>query len=111
MLLLDKAVKWHCIPRQILTDQGTQFTPATGEISAFDRHCSELGIEHIMASVRRSPTCGKIEAFQKAYQTESHLFSAQWSFIRYYNHTRLHEGINYLAPAEIYLKDRVQPIY
>ena len=67
---------------------------------------SELGIEHITASVRRPTTCGKIEAFHKAYEVESHLFKVHWSFIRYYNYTRPHEGINYLTPAEIYLKDK-----
>jgi transposase InsO family protein len=62
MLLLDRAVKKYGAPTQILTDQGTQFTPARGEISAFDVHCSELGIEPICASVCRPTTCGKIEA-------------------------------------------------
>ena len=95
------------VPEQILTDQGTQFKPARGEISAFDVHCSELGIEHITASVRRPTTCGKIEAFHKAYELESHLFKEHWSFIRYYNYTRPHEGIGYLTPAEIYLKQKV----
>lgn len=50
--------------------------PARGEISAFDRHCSELEIEHIMTSVRRPTTCGKIEAFHRAY-----LFREHWRFI------------------------------
>ena len=107
MLLLDRAVKRYGVPEQILTDQGTQFKPARGEISAFDVHCSELGIEHITASVRRPTTCGKIEAFHKAYELESHLFKEHWSFIRYYNYTRPHEGIGYLTPAEIYLKNKV----
>ena len=39
MLLLDRAVKRYGAPKQILTDQGTQFKPARGEISAFDIHC------------------------------------------------------------------------
>jgi transposase InsO family protein len=107
MLLLDRAVKRYGVPKQILTDQGTQFKPARGEISAFDIHCSELGIEHITASVRRPTTCGKIEAFHKAYELESHLFKEHWSFIRYYNYVRPHEGIDYLTPAEIYLKEKV----
>jgi transposase InsO family protein len=111
MMLLNRAVKKYVAPEQIQTDQGTQFTPARGEISAFDRHCSELGIDHIMASVRRPTTCGKIEDFHKAYQTESHLFKGHWSFIRYYNYKRPHEEINYLTPSEIYLKDKVQPIF
>jgi len=105
--LLDKAVKRHGVPEQILTDQGTQFKPARGETSEFDLHCQELGIEHITASVRRPTTIGKIEAFHKAYETESHMFKLHWSFIRYYNYTRPHEGINYLTPAEIYSKNKV----
>jgi transposase InsO family protein len=106
MLLLNRAVKRYGAPRQILTDQGTQFKPARGEISAFDIYCAKLGIEHITASVRRPTTCGKIEAFHKAYQTEAHLFKEHWSFIRYYNYVRPHEGIGYLTPAEIYLKNQ-----
>jgi len=107
MLLLDRAIKRFGVPKQILTDQGTQFKPARGETSAFDIHCFELGIEHICASVRRPTTCGKIEAFHKAYELESHLFKEHWSFIRYYNYTRPHEVIDYLTPSEIYLKDQV----
>ena len=103
ILLLDRAVRRYGSPKQILTDQGTQFKPARGDTSEFDIFCNQLGIEHITASVRRPTTCGKIEAFHKAYQTESHLFKEHWSFIRYYNYMRPHEGINYLTPAEIYL--------
>jgi len=106
MLLLDRAVKRYGAPKQILTDQGTQFKPARGETSAFDIRCADLGIEHITASVRRPTTCGKIEAFHKAYEMESHLFKEHWSFIRYYNFVRPHEGINYLTPAEVYLKNQ-----
>lgn len=107
ILLLERAVRRYGVPKQVLTDQGTQFKPARGETSEFDRCCSEFGIEHITASVRRPTTIGKIEAFHKAYQAESHLFKLHWSFIRYYNYTRPHEGINYLTPAEIYLKHKV----
>ncbi|MCJ7470017.1 hypothetical protein MUO74_05915 [Candidatus Bathyarchaeota archaeon] len=106
MLLLDKAVKRYGVLEQILTDQGTQFKPARGRTSEFCRHCQELGIEHITASVRRPTTTGKIEAFHKAYEVESHLFKEHWSFIRYYNYIRPHEGLNYLTLAEIYLKDK-----
>jgi transposase InsO family protein len=107
ILLLGKAVKRYGVPRQLLTDQGMQFKPARGRLSDFDKYCSKLGIEQITASVRRPTTCGKIEAFRKAYEVESYLFNAHWSFIRFYQYTRLHEGIDYLTPAEIYLKDKV----
>ncbi|MCJ7721076.1 DDE-type integrase/transposase/recombinase [Candidatus Bathyarchaeota archaeon] len=107
ILLLEKAVRRYGIPKQILTDQGTQFKPARGGTSEFARVCKELGIEHITASVRRPTTIGKIEAFHKAYEVESHLFKLHWSFIRYYHYTRPHEALNYLTPAEIYLKNKV----
>jgi hypothetical protein len=43
MLLLDKAAKRYGVPKQILTDQGTQFKLARGEISAFRLHCAKVG--------------------------------------------------------------------
>lgn len=68
ILLLEKAVKLYDVPEQILTDQGTQIKPARAGTSKFDKHCSELGIKHITASVRRPTTIGKIEAFHRAYE-------------------------------------------
>jgi len=104
--LLEKSVKQFGVPAQVLTDQGTQFTPARGGISDFAHHCTSLGIEHITASKRRPTTIGKIEAFHKAYEHEARLFAKHWSFIRYYNYTRPHEALNYLTPAIIYFKDK-----
>jgi len=107
----EKAVKRFGVLLQILWDHGTQFKPARGETSAFDIRCCALGIERICVSVRRPSTCGKIEAFHKAYEVEFHLFKEHWSFIRYYNCARLREGIDYLTSAEMYLKDKVWPIF
>jgi len=106
MQLLDTAVNRYGAPVQVLTDQVHSLNLQDGE-SAFRRHCMELGIEYITASVRRPTTCGKIEAFHRAYQTESHLFKKHWTFIRYYNFVRPHEAIKYLTPADIYLKTKV----
>jgi transposase InsO family protein len=104
--LLEIAVKRYGAPEQILTDQGTQFKPARGELSQITSHREEIGIEHITASKRRPTTIGKIEAFHKAYEVESRLFKWHWSFIRYYNYTRPHEALSYSTPAEIYFKDK-----
>lgn len=100
--LLKKSVKRFGVPVQVLTDQGTQFTPARGGISEFSRYCTSIGVEHITASKRRPTTIGKIEAFHKAYENEAHLFTKHWGFIRYYNHTRPHQELNYLTPAIVY---------
>ncbi|NLB11629.1 transposase, partial [bacterium] len=35
------------------------------------------------------------------------LFREHWSFICYYNYVRPHEGLGYLTPAEIYLKQKM----
>jgi transposase InsO family protein len=88
ILLLEKVVKRYGVPEQILTDQGTQFKPARGGTSEFARHLQDMGIEHITASKRRPTTIGKIEAFHKAYEAESHLFNRHWSFIRYSHERR-----------------------
>ena len=70
-------------------------------------NAASLGLSILLLVFAGLPPCGKIEAFHKAYELESHLFREHWSFIRYYNYTRPHEAINYLTPAEIYLKDKV----
>ena len=66
---------------QILTDRGTQFYPARGETSPFTEFCSGNGIEHIIASVKRSPTIGKIEAFHKAYKYEAWMLPSHPQFV------------------------------
>ena len=67
MRLLEDCIRQYGKPDQILTDQGTQFHPARGDLSTFTEFCTGNGIEHIMASIRRPSTIGKIEAFHKAY--------------------------------------------
>ena len=103
--LLEQSVRRFGVPGQVLTDRGTQFKPARGELLEFTEHCKEMGIQHIVASKRRPTTIGKIEAFHKAYENEAHLFNKHWTFIRYYNHKRPHEALNYLTPATVYFRD------
>jgi transposase InsO family protein len=103
--LLKDCVHQYGKPDQILTDQGTQFHPARGDLSAFTEFCSGNGIEHIMASIRRPSTIGKIEAFHKAYVKEAWMFKTHQEFIHYWNYERPHQGIGYLYPADIYFRD------
>ena len=103
--LLKDCIHQYGKPDQILTDQGTQFHPARGDLSAFTEFCSGNGIEHIMTSIRRPSTIGKIEAFHKAYTCEAWMFKTHQEFIRYWNYERPHQGIRYLYPADIYFRD------
>jgi len=99
-------MKTYGKPRQILTDRGIEFYPTKGETSAFTEFCSGNGIKHIVASVRRPSTIGKIEAFHKAYENEAWMFDSHRGFIRYWNYERPHQGIGYLYPADVYFRDR-----
>lgn len=94
-------------PREILTDQGTQFHSVRGGMSELDRFCVGRDILHIVASKRRPTTTGKIEAFHKSYQLESPMFKTHGKYLRYYNYRRPHQSLGYLYPADIYFKDRV----
>ena len=103
--LLEASIAKYGKPDQILTDRGTQFYPARGETSAFTEFCSGSGIEHIVASVRRPSTIGKIEAFHKAYKYEAWMFPNHQQFVNDWNYERPHQGISYLYPAEVYFRD------
>ncbi len=103
--LLETSITKYGKPDQFLTDRGTQFYPARGGASEFTEFCSGKGIEHIVASVRRPSTIGKIEAFHKAYKYESWMFLHHQQFVNYWNYERPHQGISYLYPADVYSRD------
>lgn len=103
--LLQESIRQYGKPDQILTDRGTQFYPARGGRSEFAEFCTGNGIQHIVASVRRPATIGKIEAFHKAYVYEASIYPIHKEFINYWNYERPHQGIGYLYPADVYFKD------
>jgi transposase InsO family protein len=103
--LLEESVRRYGKPDQILTDRGPQFYPARGGISEFTEFCTGNGIEHIVASVRRPSTIGKVEAFHKAYVYEAWIYLTHQAFVNYWNYERPHQGIGYLYPADVYFRD------
>jgi len=103
--LLEESVRQYGKPDQILTDRGTQFYPARGGVSEFTEFCSGNSIKHIVASVRRPSTIGKIEAFHKAYVYEAWIYPTHQRFVNYWNYERPHQGISYLYPADVYFRD------
>ncbi len=107
--LLEESVKQYGKPGQILTDRGTQFYPARGGRSEFTEYCTGNGIQHLVTSVRRPSTIGKIEAFHKAYTVEASTYSDHQAFVNYWNYERPHQGIGYYYPADIYFRDLNRP--
>ena len=56
-------------PKEILTDQGSQFKH-WGGITQFEKMLKKLKVEHIKARSHHPQTCGKIEAFHKSIHRE-----------------------------------------
>lgn len=103
ILAFKNAIARYGKPKEILTDNGTQFTPARGDKGPFTLFCEELGIKHILGRVHHPQTNGKIERWFGTYKQEyDERFTCLNDFIKYYNEVRMHQGIGYLTPLEKY---------
>ncbi len=63
LLVLRAAVKMYGAPKQVMTDHGAQFCANEEKEYKFTEELKRLGIEHIMAKVKRPQSNGKIERF------------------------------------------------
>jgi putative transposase len=103
LLAFELAIRKYGKPEAILTDNGTQFTPARGESGPFTKWCEERGIKHILGRVHHPQTNGKIERWFGTYKQEyDERFGCLDDFITFYNEVRIHQGINYARPLERY---------
>lgn len=107
---LEEGINKYGCPKQLLTDQGTQFVNQRGGITLFQQFCIDSGIDHIVASKRRPTTIGKVERFHRTYEEENHGFNGIKQFIHYYNYIRINQALGYLTPAEVYFRDRVTDV-
>ena len=89
------------IPRQILTDHGTQYWSRHGK-SEFDLFCEQNGVEHIMGGIGKPTTQGKIERFFRTFNMYYPRFESMDDFLYNYNHVMLHSGIGYRTPGSVY---------
>jgi len=103
---LQGAIEQYGRPRQVITDHGTQFYSVRRGESTFDQFCRENRIRYIMGAIGKPTTMGKIERFFHTLKTEYGQFNDLHAFTDYYNNRRLHAGIGYLTPVEVYY-DRV----
>lgn len=103
--VFDKARKQYGLPRETLSDRGTQFYAVIGEKSAFKEHVESFGVTHIYASVKKPTTTGKLERFWLTHNTERWNFNSLQNFIRFYNFKRPHMSLEYLTPYEVYIRD------
>jgi putative transposase len=106
LIAFKKAIKKYGKPEAMLTDNGTQFTPARSEKGPFSLFCEEQGILHILGRIHHPQTNGKIERWFGTYKQEFKVGEDTLeTFIKFYNEERLHQGINYSTPLQRYKRN------
>jgi len=67
---LEETFLEYGVPKQILTDRGTQFYSVRGGVSTFDMWLHELCVKHILASRKHPQTNGKVERVIQTFKNE-----------------------------------------
>jgi len=100
--ILDKLIKIHGAPREILTDNGGAYGLKSIH-SRFDRWCKRRGIKHIRTKIHSPTTNGKVERIFKTMDEELKFCDNDSEKFRMrYNHFRPHQSLNNKTPAEKY---------
>ena len=101
--LLKRTIRKYGKPLQILTDHGSQFYNSHSKLqSDFDSFCKEHDIEHVMGSIGKPTTLGKIDRWYRTYDVERPRSKRHEQFIKYYNNKRVHMSLNYMTPTQVY---------
>lgn len=103
-IILDKLIKIHGKPREILTDNGGAYG-LKSKHSRFDRWCRRRGIIHIRSAVHSPTTCGKVERLFQTFDKEIKFCNNDLELFRMrYNHVRPHTSLSNQTPAKIYFE-------
>jgi putative transposase len=89
-------------PREVLTDHGTQFYAVNRDESEFDRFCASHRIKHILGSIGKPTTTGKIERWFGSFKANIDNFRSVGDYVKYYNYEKPHKSLDYAVPAERY---------
>jgi putative transposase len=101
ILAFANAIERWGKPKAVLTDNGTQFTPARADKGPFTQWCEKSQIKHILGRIHHPQTNGKIERWFGTYKQEyDERFTNIDQFLKFYNEERPHMSIGYLTPME-----------
>ena len=108
------------VPKQILTDHGSQFYAVRGGVSTFTMFCLENHIQHILAGVRHPQTCGKVERKLGIIKEQLERFGAAENrvpkiiisdiiqeFVQYHNYSRIHYTYKYYTCGDVKVKRKI----
>jgi transposase InsO family protein len=105
---LEKLIKTHGKPREILTDNGTEFGGIWKNSSEFDKWCNDNKIIHIRSRIHKPTTAGKVERFHGTFKADMKYCKGDMELFRYrYNHIRTHRSLNMKTPAEVYFSTKI----
>ena len=98
--VLERAVAEYGLPREILTDRGTQFYASEGErkekgVSLFEAYLVEKGIRHILCRVNHPQTNGKLERFYGVYDQKIHQFKSISEYVQWHNEVKPHLSLDF----------------
>lgn len=106
---LEELISIHGKPREILTDNGSEFGGMWRNNSTFDKWCKEQGIKHIRSRIHKPTTAGKIERFHGTHKGEINYCNGDYELFRYrYNHIRPHRSLHMKTPAEVYFSLQIR---
>lgn len=105
---LEKVFSVHGSPREILTDNGSEFGGICKD-SRFDQWCKKWNITHIRARVQKPTTPGKVERHHLTFNNEIKFCKGDIELFRYrYNHIRPHRSLHMKTPAEVYFSLQIR---
>jgi len=97
----EAAAARHGYPRQLLTDNGSQYTTnQEGGVSRFGRHLAGLRrrgirVQHLFTRVKHPQSNGKVERFFGTVRTKAHEFPTFEAFVAWYNGRRPHMSLDF----------------
>jgi putative transposase len=97
--VLEQAIEQFGVPRQLMTDHGTQFTSLSRETcsdprpNVFQQMLQQYGIVHIKARVKHPQSNGKVERVGYTLQQLWHHFQCWDATVLYYNYERPHSSL------------------
>jgi transposase-like protein len=105
---LEKLIKIHGKPREILTDNGTEFGGIWKNNSEFDKWCNKQGINHIRSRIHKPTTAGKVERFHGTFKEDMKFCNNDIELFRFrYNHIRTHRSLHNKTPAKVYFSTQI----
>jgi putative transposase len=103
--VLRRGFTEYGVPREILTDHGTQFVSARDREHAhhtFKEFLNQYGIKHIVATVKHPQTNGKIERFFGEVERRIGKFGSIDKIVHWQNVIKPHMSLDYDEPANVF---------